>query len=127
MIQLQDFFDEDFSGGEFGVTRYSGVLHDTIQAGGATREVIRFTGQGATANIMAVFTGNNRFATMTTLHELGHALGYLGHSPNPNDVMRDGVPSAPIESLRPSEIEHLRQINRRFRLLPQIIELPLLY
>lgn len=30
---------------------------------------------------------DDNFIFATTLHELGHSLGFVGHSPNPNDVM----------------------------------------
>jgi len=91
----------------------------TIQAGGIYRPVFRFTGSGDTGLIITVFTGSTRninFATMTAIHELGHALGYYGHSPNSNDVMAATPPLfSPPETLNPAELEHLRQIYRRFR------------
>jgi len=88
----------------------------TIQAGGITRIVDRFSGTGGGANILVTFTGNNSMATMVTMHELGHVLGYWGHSPNSNDVMRATLPLfSPNETLNPAEIEHLRQIYRTFR------------
>lgn len=61
---------------------------------------------------------NIDFATMTAMHELGHALGYMGHSPNSNDVMRGNIPVTmrnPNETLNPAEREHLRQVYRNFR------------
>ena len=91
----------------------------TIQARGIDRSVFRFTGSGDTGLIIAVFTGsarNNTFATMTAIHELGHALGYYGHSPNSNDVMTANPPLfSPNETLNSAELEHLRQIYLRFR------------
>jgi len=117
-----------------------------IQAGGATRGVFRLHGYGSThthshsgdigpAVIMAVFSDNEnqfadsgnhyasnshniRFATMSAIHELGHALGYPGHSPNSSDVMMGPIPAhmlRPNEVLNPAEIVHLRQIYRNFR------------
>jgi len=101
----------------------------TIQAGGITRHVNRLNGTGTRGMIMAVFSdsggltsiGDSRnidFATMTAMHELGHALGYMGHSPNSNDVMRGNIPVTmrnPNETLNPAEREHLRQVYRNFR------------
>jgi len=93
----------------------------TIQAGGATRDVYRFFGTGGGAAVIFVFTGTTRhtnLATFTTMHELGHALGYMGHSPNNNDIMRRRAPlftGNPNETLQPAEIEHLRQIYHTFR------------
>ena len=93
----------------------------TIQAGGATRDVYRFFGTGDGAAVIFVFTGSTRhtnLATFTAMHELGHALGYQGHSPNNNDIMRRTAPffsANPNETLQPAEIEHLRQIYRTFR------------
>jgi len=102
-----------------------------IQAGGAIRTVNRFfgTGSGLGYYHMAIFSdnrGNVNFATMTAIHELGHMLGYGGHSPNSNDVMTDTTSFlaeffpwlpwvSPNETLNPAEIEHLRQIYQMFR------------
>jgi len=118
----------------FGVAFEDGVVDPingrvgTIQAGGVTRNVFRFSGTGSRAMIMAVFTDNGvpgtydqrniDFATMTAMHELGHALGYIGHSPNSSDVMLGVIPRTmrnPNERLNPAEVEHLRQIYRNFR------------
>jgi len=88
----------------------------TIQAGGRTRYVHRFTGTGADAHRMAVFTGHNHLATGTAIHELAHVLGYNGHSPGVNDIMRPEAETSINETvLFPAEIEHLRQIYRMFR------------
>ena len=54
-------------------------------------------------------------APVVATHELGHALGYWGHSPNPNDVMRPRVGNSLGANLRPAEIEHILQVYRRFR------------
>jgi len=95
----------------------------TIQAGGATRPVYRLYGTGGDAFLIGVFTHNMtghserniEFATMTAIHELGHALGYIGHSPNSNDVMTGSPSSTPNVTLNPAEIHHLRQIYLNFR------------
>ena len=105
-----------------------GSFRGTMQAGGVTRGVNRMIGTGSSGKIMAVFTDmgepapvfNARsiwFATMTSMHELGHALGYNGHSPNRSDVMYGTIEllQAPNVTLSPAEIEHLRQIYQRFR------------
>jgi len=125
-----DFFDQLFGAASptAGVRSPIDGYHATIQAGGATRRVYRLVGTGANGMIMAIFTddGGRRtyssrnidFATMTAMHELGHSLGYMGHSPNSSDVMLANVPSSmrtPNERLNPAEIEHLRQIYRDFR------------
>ncbi|MCL2362857.1 MAG: hypothetical protein FWC73_13715, partial [Defluviitaleaceae bacterium] len=107
-------------------TGSGGIAEGRVRAGGVERSVFRLTGSGTSAEIIAVFSDsgswlttdarNINFATMTAIHELGHALGYMGHSPNANDVMRGAPPMlSPNETLRPAEIEHLRQIYRRFR------------
>jgi len=100
----------------------------TIQTGGVTRNVFRFRDDDpAPAMIIAVFSNSGRwntfdsrninFATMAAMHELGHALGYFGHSPNSNDVMVGDTSwlLTPNVTLNPAEIEHLRQIYGRFR------------
>ncbi|MCL2393018.1 MAG: RICIN domain-containing protein, partial [Oscillospiraceae bacterium] len=105
-----------------------------IQAGGMGRNVNRLHNTGDNAVQIAVFSNsgswdtrdyrNVRFATMTALHELGHALGYFGHSPNPNDIMRGNIQllSNPSETLRPAELEHLRQAYRFRRQANPFIE-----
>jgi len=92
----------------------------TIQAGGALRYVDLFYGTGAVAVQMFVYSDSARnieLSTLTAIHELGHALGSWGHSPNSDDIM-SGTPPRGSNlrlTLNPAEIEHLRQIYRRFR------------
>jgi len=49
----------------------------------------------------------------TTTHELGHTLGYVGHTTNDQDVMYGG--NQPQFTLRNNEKRHLSQIYDRFR------------
>jgi len=115
--ELGVIFPSDWVGAAIGPD----LVHDqdrfeyiaTIRAGGSDRRVIRFTGTGANANIMAVFSGNNDIATMIAMHELGHSLGYWGHSQNSSDIMFYRAHSS--TTLRPAERHHLRQIYRDFR------------
>jgi len=109
----------------YGATLEAPVGHgrtheDTFIAGGATRNVYRLHGTGGIGMISGVWSHHGSrsvsLAPFTVTHELGHALGYWGHSPNPNDVMRRDVErwQTPDSVLRPAEIEHIRQIYRRF-------------
>jgi len=133
LIPGVNFFDpaRERYGAMVGPIRRDGggvVAIGQVEAGGAMRNVFRLNDffEGGVAR-MAVFTGINatrqnasntrniNFATMAAIHELGHALGYFAHSPNPNDVMTGRIPSlsSPNVTLSPAEIEHLRQIYRR--------------
>lgn len=40
---------------------------------------------------------DDNFVFATTLHELGHSLGFIGHSPNPDDVMSSSAASLKME------------------------------
>jgi tetratricopeptide (TPR) repeat protein len=39
---------------------------------------------------------NDNYARRVDLHEIGHALGLLGHSPNPDDIMFGSIPAADL-------------------------------
>ena len=93
---------------------------DSFQAGGAARNVFSLHGTHWDAMKVGIWSHQSRSADLATFvatHELGHALGYWGHSPNNDDVMRrsPGVGRNPRTTLNPAEIEHIRQIYRRFR------------
>jgi len=96
-------------------------------AGGERRTVYQFSGMGMGTvphpnipligdggMIMIVFS-TTEIPTQTTIHELGHSLGYWGHSPNNSDLMWREASSTERLTLRPAEIEHLRQVYRQFR------------
>jgi len=88
----------------------------TIYPDGSPRTVYRFTGTDENANFIVVYAEVSRFVTMTAIHELGHALGYWGHSPNRGEVMYGTRPwLIPNNTLTPAEINHLRQIYFNFR------------
>jgi tetratricopeptide (TPR) repeat protein len=60
--------------------------------------------QGITKAIIILLTVNpanalvsDKFARRVDLHEIGHALGLLGHSKNPNDIMFSSLPPADLD------------------------------
>lgn len=76
------------------------------------KTVYRFHGYAQTF----VTTGRGANGTRAlTVHELGHALGYVGHTPNPTDVMFYRLQWGADGTLSQDEITHLRQIYRIFR------------
>jgi len=89
---------------------------------GVTRQVVRFSGHSRIF-VVERFTGVNwtvaqgNETTMTTMHELGHALGWWGHSHNISvnnqDIMWYRVHQG--TTLRPNEIRHLAQFYARLR------------
>ena len=98
------------------------VQSGTIYAGGADRTVMKFIGTGTLGTRIAVYTDNSQsqqndigLATFAAIHELGHALGYFGHSTSSGDLMYRFPSFFPREELRSAEREHLRQIYRMFR------------
>ena len=52
---------------------------------------------------------------MIVLHELGHMMGYNGHSTNNTDVMYGAIPIRPNIVVAPREQRHLRRVYDRFR------------
>ena len=116
-------------GSRVGTTAWTGLArratrrHEaTLNIGGANRRVYRLSGQAqmwvVQRSTAAVWPQNDHNRTRkTTIHELGHTLGYWGHSPtrpgNNQDVM--WYSSTPHVTLQPTERRHLRQIYNRFR------------
>jgi len=105
--------DEDIGGeAHYGRTSWSTTR---IRTGNRDRHVHRFTGQTLVfvvddRNVPANITTD--LPTITTIHELGHALGYFGHSENSQHLMYKRA--RPNRSLSAIEIRHLRQIYDSF-------------
>jgi len=104
------------------VTRVRNPAERTIVINGINRTIHQRSGQ-AEVYVVQRWTGAtwtqdqiNR-TRQVTVHELGHALGYSGHSPNltanNQDVM--WATNTPHFALRPNEIRHLAQVYARHR------------
>ena len=90
----------------------------TITADNQTRNVLRFWDQSPMYVLQVSYTHDWRDwrvneGRMATTHELGHSLGYWGHSPDDGYVMWHQVRENFI--LQPNEIRHLRQIYQSYR------------
>lgn len=83
----------------------------TVIIGGRVRRVYRYIGRSR------IFTVNDWWCAntdkMITNHELGHALGWYGHSSDSRDVMFHQAHAS--YELRANEIRHLRRIYDHFR------------
>ena len=89
-----------------------------IQAGGATRIVDRYTG---VARTFSSYEWSNSTALSDIalrnilLHEVGHALGWRGHSRIRGEIMYANVLPTNHNNLSANERRHLRQIYDAFR------------
>ena len=61
------------------------------------------------------FAFSNDEFRMIVLHELGHLMGYNGHSTNNTDVMYSRMPIRPNTVVTTREQRHLRRVYDRFR------------
>jgi len=95
----------------------------TVTVDGVTRNVYQFSGytriftlECRVFELAEEFNDDvARLTLLITMHELGHVLGFWGHSPAASlqDVMHANAWHGPV--LQPREIQHLRQIYDRFR------------
>lgn len=116
---------ERHRGDRVGSTDWTGIARHatrtrvgTITAGNAVRGVYRYSGQASmwvvqrsTATTWSQDNINRSRKTIS--HELGHTLGFHGHSPSNIDVMWHA--NTPHFTLQYRERRHLRQIYANFR------------
>jgi len=113
-------FGEDFPEYAGWATRPTRNPHDTIFAGGETRNVDILSGYSRAIVIERTADGAQseehvrNIVRNVTMHEMGHALGYGGHSPTRQDVMGGGGAHTGT-TLGRNEIRHLKQVYERFR------------
>ena len=87
-------------------------LEQSINIDNLTRHIFRHSGQG---RIYVIERQNANEVLTVTKHEVGHALGYWGHSPHNHDVMWYRLTIPPNTALGQNEVRHLRQIYDYFR------------
>jgi predicted Zn-dependent protease with MMP-like domain len=103
------------------------TAHETLTIDGIPRTVYRLSGQ---ARIFITYYNarvhqwaqRRRWTAgevrTITVHELGHALGWRGHSTDNTDVMYGYLIQDAEGDIQPEEARHLRQIYDMFRLFP---------
>jgi len=115
----RDFYNLNYQNNFAGLARFAPrVSAGTANFGGANRNIFQFANNSQSVMFVASThaNGTNRTSAQirnTTLHELGHVMGYAGHSSSSTDVM--GSSATSIQTLTPRDIGHLRQVYAQFR------------
>lgn len=92
-----------------GKCRSTATIEGTYTYGSLTK-----TGKVTTYSKIAIIEKSNPRTDMayskTATHELGHALGYAGHSTTKGDIMYTSSTSNTTNALTTRDINHLKQI-----------------
>ena len=99
----------DISPSAAGITQsYFNNTTDSVMYGNTSKFIYPYTG-GKVCIIQVPGTALQHYKSVT-LHEMGHMLGWRGHSPTKSDVMYATVQSPPVTTLTDRDKKQLTQI-----------------
>lgn len=85
----------------------------SITVNHTVRNVFEFSGQSDF--VVVINEWNESLTRIVTIHELGHSLGFRGHSITGNDIMYATINNNTRSQLNTDETRHMRQIYATFR------------